>query len=73
MSKKFIIVKYAKTNWKGGQAPLSCSVYGTYSATECGIEKKYYSSQEEASSDLKKLREFNPVVDYGIVKLEKIR
>lgn len=68
MSKKFIIVKYAEINFPSGKAPMFESVYGTYSAKECGVKKKHYSSRDEANSDLEKLRDFNPMVGYGIVE-----
>lgn len=73
MSKKFIIVKYAETKYPKGQAPSFESVHGTFSANECGIEKKHYLSRDEALADLEKLREFNPAVGYGIVERLKPR
>lgn len=69
---KFIIVKYAN-QVEGDGAPISESVYGTYTANEVGVEQEIYSSIEEAQDDLAKLKEYNPTVGYGVVRLLKLK
>jgi len=68
--KRYIIVKYAKTNFSNGKAPIWHSVFGTYSAVQCDIIKEVYYHFVDAQTDLDKLNNFNPSVGYGIVELE---
>lgn len=67
---EYIIVKYADQFYPNGYAPETASVGGTYSARECGIDAMKYADRTEAEHDLILLREFNPTIDYGIVKVE---
>jgi hypothetical protein len=66
----WIIVKYATEYYPKGKAPMEASVFGTYTARECGVTQKTYTSPIEADFDLRKLMEFNPSVGYGIVEVE---
>ena len=67
----WIIVKYAEHYYPNGKAPSDASVFGSYSAKECGVEQQSYASPIEADFDLRKLREFNPSVDYGLVEVDE--
>ena len=68
--KRFIIVKYAEDHFPDGYpVHISNSVFGTYSANKCGVEKEVYISKEEAEHDLTILQDYNPAVGYGIVEL----
>jgi hypothetical protein len=66
---KYIIVKYADHTYPDGKAPITASVFNTYSANSVGVTNELYHSKEEAEIDLRKLQEFNPTVFYGIVEV----
>lgn len=66
---RYIIVKYATYHHPGGEATVEYSVHGSYTARQCGVDKQIYDSEDDAQSDLEKLSDFNPTVDYGIVRL----
>lgn len=68
---RWIIVKYAEDFYPAGKAPISASVYGSYSARECGVTQETYTSPIEADFDLGKLKEFNPSVGYGLVEVDE--
>lgn len=69
---RFIIVKYAEDYYPSGFAPEVASVGGTYSAAQCGINTEVYTDKVEAERDLLRLRDFNPTVGYGIVRVKEI-
>lgn len=66
---RYIIVKYATYFHPKGEAVIEHSAYCSYTARQCGVTKQVYDSEEEAQPDLEKMADFNPTVDYGIVRL----
>lgn len=67
---KYIIVKYRSMMGANETAHEDASVFRTHTAVECGVDKKTYNSIEEMQSDLKKMREYNPTVDYGPIEVD---
>jgi len=66
---KFIIIKYASLYQGKDGFDETDSVAGSYTAKQCGVEKTVYDSVEEGQSDLSKMKELNPTVDYGLVPI----
>ena len=71
MKERWIIAKHVNVSYNHNKRwGLDDSIYGTYTSSQLKLPR-FFSSKVEAENALKKLREINPHMDYGVVKVSR--